>query len=94
MDNRRKIYRIIERHVNKKRKESLESFYGINTKIKVNHINFGITSKSVIIDCIVNLGDEISEEILIPDMVDALVKEIVFIIYSDLKIYVQVSWDI
>jgi hypothetical protein len=94
MDNRRKIYRIIERHVNKKNKESLESFYGKNTKIKVKHINFGITSKSVIIDCVVKLGDEISEEILISDMVDALVKEIAFFIYPDLKIYIQVTWDI
>lgn len=94
MDNRRRIYRTIERHVNKLKKNELESFYGENTKIVIRHIDFAITKKSVIIDCVVKLGGEITEDILDPEMADVLIKEVVYFIYPELTVMIQTSWDV
>ena len=61
MDNKRRLYRLIEGYLNEYKKDVVELFYGEGTYIKVNSITFGVTKNYILIDTIVKLGNTITE---------------------------------
>jgi hypothetical protein len=53
MDNKRRLYRLIEKYINDFKGDAVESIYGKGSLIKVHTINFGVTSKTMILEAIV-----------------------------------------
>ena len=40
MDNKRRLYRLIEGYLNEYKKDVVESFYGKGSSIKINRVDF------------------------------------------------------
>lgn len=93
MDNRRRYYKLIENYINKKNKSNFEEFYGAGSHFSIKSITFGITNQTILIDCVITLGDVINEDVLNDSMIQALIVEIVTFIYPKLKIQIVVGWD-
>ena len=60
MDNKRRLYRLIEGYLNEYKKDVVESFYGKGSSIKINRVDFGVTKNYVSIDAKILLGKTIS----------------------------------
>jgi len=94
MDNKRRLYRLIENYINEFKGDAVESFYGKGTKIKVHTITFGITSKSIILEAVVVLGELINEEIMSIDLAEFLVRESMVYFFPEHQIKTFVRWDV
>ena len=64
MDNKRRLYRLIESYLNEFKGNDVELIYGNGSSIKVHTVTFGISDNSVLVEVIVLLGGTINEEIL------------------------------
>lgn len=94
MDNKRRLYRLIENYINDFKGDAVESFYGKGTKIKVHTITFGVTSKSIILEAVVVLGEVITEEIMSIDLAEFLVRESMVYFFPEHQIQTYVRWDV
>jgi hypothetical protein len=89
------ISKIIELYINKHCKESLDIFYGEGTKIKVKSINESVRNKILLVELIVYLNGEITEDILDTSLVEILLKESsAFFLQGGYKIIPMVTWDV
>ena len=64
MDNKRRLFRLIEVYLNGFKGDLVESIYGNRSRIKVHTVTFGVSDNSVLVEVIVLLGETINEEIL------------------------------
>ena len=64
MDNKRRLYRLIEAYLNGFKGDLVESIYGNKSRIKVHTVTFGVSDNSVLVELVVILGDVINEETL------------------------------
>ena len=59
MDNKRRLYRLLEVYLNGFKSDLVESIYGKTSYIKVHTVTFGISDNSVLVELVVLLGDVI-----------------------------------
>lgn len=81
-DRKQRIFRLIETHVNDYNKHRLEEFYGVGSKLELKDINYITTSKSLLIDAKLTVGDIIDEFSLYPDVAENLLYEAVIYFFS------------
>jgi hypothetical protein len=93
MDNKRRIYRIIETYLNKIKKDVVEEFYGKNSRIKITNITFTVKNNSIVIESTVILGDIITEEILDTSLAEILIQDIIQYIHPNSNVRITISWD-
>jgi hypothetical protein len=94
MDNREFYIKLIERYINVARKSSLEEFYGKSSEVKITNLNFGVTSKSVVVSMTIKLGEIINEEVMEKDMAELLLIQLFIFLFRDIKITTVVNWDV
>ena len=94
MDRKRRIFRLIEVYLNDFRGSAVEEMYGKGTKIKVHTITFGVTSKSIILEAVVVLGELINEEIMTIDLAEFLVRESMVYFFPEHQIKTYVRFDV
>ena len=94
MDNKRRLYRLIENYINDFKGDSVKLFYGEGSYIKIHNINFGISDNSVMIEVIVLLGGVINEDILDTSMAEVLVSDCLVYFFPDQKLKLMVRWDV
>ena len=73
MDNKRRVYRLLEYYINEFRKEAVEGFYGKGSKIKIHNITFTQRTKSAVVEVVIVLGDVITESQMDEKMATILV---------------------
>lgn len=81
-DRKQRIFRLIEAHVNDYNKHRLEEFYGVGSKLELKDINYITTSKSLLIDAHLTVGDIIDEFSLYTDVAENLLYEAVIYFFS------------
>jgi len=94
-NNKKRFSRLIEKYVNDYKKEEIEEFYGLGTTVKIHSINYSNHPvQTILIECIIVLGNVISEEILDRKMVDYLVKDACEIFFPEVSsIKTMIRWD-
>jgi hypothetical protein len=90
MDNKRRIYRLIEVYLNEFKGEMVESIYGNRSRIKVHTVTFGVSDNSVLIELVVVLGDTINEDTL----AEILIQEALVYFFPEKKIKTLIRWDV
>lgn len=90
---KQRLFNIIEKFLNEHKKDDLELFYGLGTKIKIHSISHSLKSKSVLLECVIILGDTINEEILDRSLADYLIKDACDYVLPDLNIKTMIRWD-
>ena len=94
MDNKRRLYRLIEGYLNDYKKDVVEVFYGEGTYIKVNSITFGITKNYILVDTIVKLGNTITEDVVDESLAKILIEDSMVYFFPDSEIRTLINFDI
>jgi transcriptional regulator CtsR len=92
MNNKRRVYRLLEHYINDCNKESVEGWYGKGSVIKIHNMNF-TQQKSVVIEIVIVLGDVISEAVMDERMASLLISEGLVYFFPGLSIHLIHSWD-
>ena len=74
--------------------DSIDSFYGVGTKIKVKNLSYSLINNLILVDVGILLGDTISEEVMENTMCDLLIRETLDPIFPEQHIKVMISWDV
>ena len=74
--------------------DTIDSFYGIGTKIKVKNLSFSLSNNLILVEVKIFLGEVISEEVMENEMCDLLVRETIEPIFPEQHIKVMISWDV
>jgi hypothetical protein len=95
MNSKGKNYaHLLEKVLNKVRKEHLESFYGEGTKIKIRSINFSHTKKECIVDAVIILGPIICEDVLEDVILHYEILDVAELYLDGYKVGIQVKFDV
>ena len=94
MDNKRRLYRLIERYINDFKKEAVEKIYGKNSSIKIHTIIFGITNNEILVEAIVILGDTINEEVMLNALAEILIQDSMIYFFPEHQIKTYVRYDV
>ena len=94
MDNKRRLYRLIEGYLNEYKKDVVESFYGKGSSIKINRVDFCVNKNYVSIDAKILLGKTISEEIIDVSLVRVLIEDSMVYFFPDSQINTCISFDV
>lgn len=95
MNSKEKSYaRLIQRVLNKTRKEQIESFYGEGSKIKVRGVVFSHTKKECIVDAIIVLGPVICEDVMEDLVAMYEILDITDLYLDGYKVGVQLKFDV
>jgi hypothetical protein len=73
--------------------DTIDSFYGIGTKIKVKNLSYSLSNNLILVEVKIELGEVISEEVMENEMCDLLIRETIEPIYPEQHIKVMISWD-
>jgi hypothetical protein len=74
--------------------DTIDSFYGIGTKIKVKNLSYSLSNNLILVEVKIELGEVISEEVMENEMCDLLIRETIEPIYPEQHIKVMISWDV
>jgi hypothetical protein len=94
MDNKRRLYRLIEKYINDFKGDAVESIYGKGSLIKVHTVTFGISDNSVLVEVIVLLGETINEEILDTSLAEILIQDALVYFFPEQQIKTLIRWDV
>jgi hypothetical protein len=94
MSKKRNLFGLIEHYINEYHKNSVEEFYGEGSRIKIHNINYSITEKSILMEAVVILGNNINESVLDRSMADALIQEAMVYFYPECSIKSYVRYDV
>jgi hypothetical protein len=94
MKQSEKFCRLIETFVNEDKNNSIEYFYGVNSKLKVNNIGYSDYKQMFYIDAKIILGEDVEymEGFDLP--IESLITEASHYLLSTNKILLTVSYDI
>ena len=94
MDKKQRLYRLIELYINDSKGNAVQEVYGKGTKIKIHNINFGVTSKYVLIEAVIILGDTINEQTIDKELANILIQDASVYFFSDYIIKTLIRFDV
>ena len=94
MDNKRRLYRLIEVYLNGFKGDLVESIYGNKSKLTVHTVTFEIRDNSVLVELVVVLGDTINEDTLDSSLAEILVQEALVYFFPEKNIKTLIRWDV
>jgi hypothetical protein len=94
MDNKRRLYRLLEVYLNNFKGEMVETIYGKNSYIKVHTVTFGVSDNSVLVELVVVLGDTINEDVMDTSLAEVLIQEALVYFFPEKKIRTLTRWDV
>jgi len=94
MDNKRRLYRLIEAYLNGFKGDLVESIYGNKSRINVHTVTFGVSDNSVLVELVVILGDVINEDTLDSSLAEILIQEALVYFFAEKTIKTIIRWDV
>jgi len=94
IDKKQRLFRLIESYLNEFKGDAVEEVYGKGTKIKIHTINFSVTSKSVILESVIVLGETINESVMDRSLADILIQDALIYFFPDYHIKTYVRFDV
>jgi len=94
LDKKQRLYRLIELYINDSKGNAVQEVYGKGTKIKIHNINFGVTSKYVLIEAVIILGDTINEQTIDKELANILIQDASVYFFSDYIIKTLIRFDV
>lgn len=83
----------MNRYLAENYQDTIDSYYGIGTKIKVKNLSYSLSNNLILVEVKIELGEVISEEVMENEMCDLLIRETIEPIYPEQHIKVMISWD-
>ena len=93
-DKKRRLFRLIENYINDYQKEAVESVYGKGTYIRIHSMTESYSTKSLLFEVVIVLGDTISEQVMDRALADILIQDALVYFFPDQNIKTYVRWDV
>lgn len=93
-DKKRRLFRLIENYINDYQKEAVESVYGKGTYIRIHSMTESYSTKSLLFEVVIVLGDTISEQVMDRTLADILIQDALVYFFPDRNIKTYVRWDV
>jgi hypothetical protein len=94
MDNKRRLYRLIEAYLNGFKGDLVESIYGNKSRINVHTVTFGVSDNGVLVELVVILGDVINEDTLDSSLAEILIQDALVYFFTEKTIKTIIRWDV
>jgi hypothetical protein len=94
LDKKRRLYRLLETYINDYRGEAIEEMYGKGTKVKIHNLNYSTSTKSILVESVVVLGETINESIMDKSLVDILIQDAMVYFYPEASLRTYVRFDV
>lgn len=94
LDKKRRFFRLIETYINDFRKDALEEYYGVGTRIKIHSLSESVSQKALLLEVVIVLGDTITEETIDRKLADVLVQDALVYFFPEQSIKTYVRWDV
>ena len=94
LDKKRRLFRLIETYINDCYLQEIEEMYGKGTRVKIHSMTESPTSKSLLFEAIIILGDTITEDVMDRKLVDVLIQDALVYFYPEYHIKTYVRWDV
>ena len=93
-DKKRRLFRLIENYINDYQKEAVESVYGKGAHIRIHSMTESYSTKSLLFEVVIVLGDTISEQVMDRTLADILIQDALVYFFPDQNIKTYVRWDV
>lgn len=93
LDKKRRIFRLIEFHINEFNSKLVETFYGKNAKLKIHSMSESLANKTLLFEVVITLGDIITENSLDEKPAHILVEEALFWFFPQHQIKTLIRWE-
>jgi len=94
LDKKQRLYRLLETYINDYRGEAIEEMYGKGTKVKIHNLNYSTSTKSILIESVVILGETINESIMDKSLVDIIIQDAMVYFYPEFSLRSYVRFDV
>jgi len=94
MDNKRRLYRLIEAYLNGFKGNDVELMYGKGSTIKVHTVTFGVTNNVILLEAIVVLGETINEEVIDNSLAEVLIQDSMIYFFPEHQIKTYIRFDV
>lgn len=94
-DKKRRLFNLIEYHINDYNSKVVEVCYGKGAKIKIHSMTEIITYKGLLFEVVIILGETINESVMDKTMAEVLLKDSLVYFYPEIeKIKCMVRFDV
>jgi hypothetical protein len=94
LDKKRRIFRLIENYINDYQGNAVQTLYGKGAHIKIHNINYSTTTKSILMEAVIVLGDLITEEYMDRSLADVLISDAIKYFYPEFSVKTYIRFDV
>lgn len=94
LDRKRRLFRLIEIYMNDFQGKAVQEIYGNGSKIKVHSMTDSYSTKLVIFEIVVVLGETINESVMDKSLAEILIQDAIIYFFPDQKIKTYVRFDV
>jgi hypothetical protein len=94
LGKKQRLYRLLETYINDFRGDAVQEMYGKGTKVKIHNLNYSTSTKSILIESVVILGDTINESIMDKNLVDIIIQDAMVYFYPEFSLRSYVRFDV
>ena len=84
-DKKQRFYRLLETYMNDMKKETVESIYGVGSRIKIHNWWHNMKGDEFIFELVVILGDTINESVIEESLAEVLLEDALVYFYPEVK---------
>lgn len=93
MTKKKRFLRLLEVAIEEIYGESIREMYGNGSKIKIHNMNQSFSTKSIIFETIIVLGETINENVLDRTLADYVVQDSLQHFFPEYHIKTLIRWD-
>ena len=94
LDRKRRLFRLIENYMNDFQGNAVQEMYGDGSKIKVHSMTDSYSTKSVLFEIVIVLGETINESVMDKSLAEVLIQDALVYFFPDQKIKTYVRFDV
>lgn len=94
LDKKRRLFRLIEGYMNDYRGDAVREIYGEGSKIKIHTIDYINSTKSILIEVIILLGETINESVIDETLAKILLQESLVYFFPNQIIKTIIRFDV
>ena len=94
LDRKRRLFRLIEIYMNDFQGKAVQEIYGNGSKIKVHSMTDSYSTKLVIFEIVVVLGETINESVMDKSLAEILIQDALIYFFPDQNIKTYVRFDV
>jgi hypothetical protein len=91
---KQRLYRLLETYINDFRGDAVQEMYGKGTKVKIHNLNYSTSTKSILIESVVILGETINESVIDTKLLDVLIQDAMVYFYPEASLRTYVRFDV